>query len=81
MQMATNCVCCKCGKDSIIFIEVNSSEQKQCFGPRYIICMDSHVFSCLLEISFCVSHLCWAEEVEDNMRSREWKETRSSDEL
>lgn len=42
--------------------------------------MDSDVFDGLLEISFYLSHLWLADDVTDNMRSREWKETRSSEE-
>jgi len=42
--------------------------------------MDSDVFSCLPEISFYLSQLCWAEEVADNMRNREWKDIGNSDE-
>lgn len=41
------------------------------------ILMYSAVF---LRSDFYLSHLCWAEEIPGSMTSREWKETRSSDE-
>lgn len=45
--------------------------------PSIWILIHSAVF---LRSDFYLSHLCWAEEIAGSLRSREWKETRSSDE-